>query len=207
MSRIKVIIWDLDGVLIDSKDWHFEALNEALQLFGYLLHRKEHLSIYDGLPTRLKLDHLSADQGLPTELHPVIINLKQRFTLQYILRDCKPNPILLATLDRLRKEGFRMAVASNAIRRSVNRMLECSGIMPYIEFSLSNEDVSRPKPYPEIYLKAVELLQCRPEQCLVVEDHLHGVQAATAAGTRVLQVASTAEVEYGRVKASIDYTK
>ena len=66
---IKAIIFDMDGVLIDAKDWHYEALNKALHLFGFGINRYDHLTMYDGLPTKKKLDMLSVQNGLPKKLH------------------------------------------------------------------------------------------------------------------------------------------
>jgi beta-phosphoglucomutase len=204
MGRIQTIIWDLDGVLVDSKEWHFEALNQALQIFGYSIPRLEHSISYDGLPTRIKLKLLTTKQGLPTTLYPIILELKQRFTMQLISGNCRPNNIHLSTLTRLKQEGFRMSVASNAIRRSVDLMLKHIGVNPFIEFSLSNENVSKPKPHPEIYLKAIGQMHCQPKNCLVVEDNGYGIQAAIAAGAHVFRVDSLEDVNYERVKDFIN---
>ena len=70
----------MDGVLIDAKEWHYEALNKALALFGYQISRYEHLVTYDGLPTRKKLEMLSMEQGLPVQLHSFINEMKQLYT-------------------------------------------------------------------------------------------------------------------------------
>ena len=69
MTKIKAIIFDMDGVLIDAKDWHYEALNRALKLFGYNISRYDHLVTFDGLPTRKKLEMLTREHGLPPSLH------------------------------------------------------------------------------------------------------------------------------------------
>ncbi len=74
---IKAIIFDLDGVLIDATQWHFEALNKALHLFGYTITEEEHKNFYNGLPTRKKLEHLSKEKGLPLSLHAFINSMKQ----------------------------------------------------------------------------------------------------------------------------------
>ena len=66
---IKAVIFDMDGVLIDAREWHYEALNRALRLFGMEISRTDHLTTFDGLPTRRKLEMLSSTNGLPVELH------------------------------------------------------------------------------------------------------------------------------------------
>jgi beta-phosphoglucomutase len=70
--KIKAIIFDMDGVLVEAKEWHYKALNRALELFGYQISRYDHLTTYDGLPTSKKLEMLSLESGLPKELHKFI---------------------------------------------------------------------------------------------------------------------------------------
>ena len=73
---IKAVLFDMDGVLIDAKDWHYEALNRALEHFGFAISRESHLSTFDGLPTRAKLQMLTKARGLPERLHEFINSLK-----------------------------------------------------------------------------------------------------------------------------------
>ena len=87
---IKAVIFDMDGVLIDAKDWHYEALNKALRLFGYEITRPEHEITYDGLPTRDKLNILSREKGLPRSLHDFINELKQQYTMEMVNNLCRP---------------------------------------------------------------------------------------------------------------------
>jgi beta-phosphoglucomutase len=140
----------MDGVLIDAKDWHFEALNRALALFGFQVSRFDHLVTYDGLPTRHKLEMLSLEHGLPRGLHRFINELKQQFTLELVYARCKPTFAHEYALARLRADGFRLAVVSNSVRATSDLMVHKSRLTPYLEFTLSNEDVHEPKPDPEI---------------------------------------------------------
>ena len=197
------VIFDLDGVLVDATEWHFEALNRALKLFGYQISRYEHLAAYNGLPTRTKLEMLSIEKGLPTALHGLINRLKQVYTREEILRHCWPSFDKEYMLSRLRRDGLRMAVCTNAIADSAELMLQRAGIRSYFEFVISNEDIARPKPDPEIYLKALERLGLDAGQVVVVEDAQHGVEAARRAGARVLQVAGFPEVDYWRLRAFV----
>ena len=68
IKKIKAVLFDMDGVLVEAKDWHYEAFNKALDVFGLPISRSEHLSLYDGLPTRKKLEMLTEKKGLPTQL-------------------------------------------------------------------------------------------------------------------------------------------
>ena len=203
MTRITAILFDLDGVLVDATEWHYEALNRALGLFGFGISRYEHLSTYDGLPTRRKLEMLSVEKGLPVALHGLINRIKQVYTREEILIQCQPVFDKEYMLSRLVREGYRLAVCSNAIRDSVELMIRQSGLHDYFEFLVSNEDVDRPKPDPEIYLKAIARMGCGPLETLIVEDAPHGVEAARQAGGHVCKVAGFSEVDYFRIKRAI----
>ena len=201
---IRAVTFDLDGVLVDATDWHYDALNRALGLFGYSISRYEHLEVYNGLPTRKKLEMLSVEKGLPTGLRDLVTRLKQVYTIEEIHARCRPTFGKEYMLSRLAQEGYRLAVCSNAVRESVQLMLQKAGLLRYFEFCLTNEDVARAKPDPEIYLEALKRLGCGASEVLVVEDATHGVEAARRAGMHVCRVAGFQEVDYFRVRAAID---
>lgn len=201
---VKAVIFDLDGVLVDATEWHYEALNRALALFGYTITRQEHLSTYNGLPTRKKLEMLSREKSLPAALHDFLNRIKQEYTYEEINKSCKPNFQKQYMLSKLKKEGYRLVVCSNSIRKSLELMLQKSGISEYFEFVLSNQDVSNPKPHPEMYQKAIEKLGIRPEDAIIVEDAPHGIAAAKAACPNVLEVKGYPDVYYDRVREYLD---
>jgi beta-phosphoglucomutase len=204
MTRISCVLFDLDGVLVDATEWHYVALNRALALFGFDITRYEHLSDYNGLPTRKKLQMLSVEKGLPQALHDTLSRLKQVYTRDEILTRCRPVFEKEYMLSRLRKEGYRMAVCSNSIRESLRMMVQQSGLETYFEFLVSNEDVSRPKPNPEIYATAMTRMGVRPTETIIVEDSLHGLEAARRSGAHICQVSGFADVDYFRVRSAID---
>jgi len=178
----------MDGVLIDAKEWHYEALNRALALFGYVVNRYDHLVTYDGLPTNKKLEILSCDRGFPRSLHAFVNELKQQYTWELVNAHCKPRFNHEYALSRLRQEGYKLAVASNSVRKTVDMMMEKANLARYLDFLLSNQDIRRPKPDPEIYLAAIAKAGVSPEECVVVEDNHHGITATMAAGAAVLGV-------------------
>ena len=157
MGKIKAIIFDMDGVLIDARDWHYEALNRALSLFGYSISRYDHLVTYDGLPTKQKLEMLSIERGLPRALHSFLNEMKQIYTQEMIHVRCKPVFFHQYCLARLRAEGFRLAVASNSVRPTVDLMMERSHLQQFLEFTLSNQDVTAAKPDPAIYNLCIQI--------------------------------------------------
>lgn len=200
MARIKAVIFDLDGVLVDAKEWHYEALNRALGLFGYRITRFEHLRRYDGLPTRSKLKMLTQDKGLPESLHEFINRMKQKQLLEVARRRCRPNPTHLDALARLKQDGLELAMASNSIRRTVDFLTERTGVAKLLTFRLSNEDVEHPKPHPEIYRKAMQRLGVPPQECVAVEDGAYGIEAAKQAGCRVFEVKHVDDVNYAALR-------
>ncbi len=201
---IKHIIFDLDGVLIDARELHYEALNRALKKHGQVIERDEHLAVYDGLPTRRKLELLSARKGLPRRLHNEIWQEKQRQTQLVIKEKFTPDQQLITLLDRLSQEGYTISVCSNSVRATVELMLKHKGLLAKVRFFLSNEDVQHSKPHPEMYLRAFLQLGAMPAECLVVEDSHHGREAAQAAGAHLCGVAGPAEVTYERIKEAVD---
>lgn len=200
---IKAVIFDLDGVLVDATEWHYEALNTALALFGFTIHRHEHLSTYNGLPTAKKLEMLTLEKGLPRALHDTIKALKQHYTHTEILRRCAPSFEHEFMIRRLKREGYQLAVCSNSVRQSVETMLQASSLLSAMDLILSNEDVERPKPDPGMYLKAFDLLAIKPEEAVIVEDAGPGLEAAKRSGAFVLQVAGFTDVHYDLIREYI----
>ncbi len=202
-NRIRAVIFDMDGVLIDAKDWHYESLNKALRLFGYEISRYDHLVTYDGLPTKRKLDMLTMERGLPRGLHAFLNDLKQLYTLEMVHARCKPMFHHEYALSRLRAEGLRLAVASNSVRASVELMMTKANLTPYLNLMLSNQDVKHAKPHPEIYTTAIDRLGLTPQQCLIVEDNPNGIKAAQDAGAHVMVVETVYDVNYQAIARAI----
>jgi beta-phosphoglucomutase-like phosphatase (HAD superfamily) len=200
---IKAVIFDMDGVLIDAKDWHYEALNKALALFGFSISRYDHLVTYDGLPTKKKLEMLTLERGLPKGLHQFINDLKQIYTMEMTFQKCKPVFYHEYALSHLKADGYKLAVASNSIRQTVELMMEKSNLARYLDLMLSNQDVTKPKPDPEIYNTAIARLGLKPEECMIVEDNQNGIKAAQASGANMMIVSSVEEVNYTNIMEHI----
>lgn len=196
---IKAILFDMDGVLVDAKEWHYEALNKALGLFGMEISRYDHLVTYDGLPTQKKLEMLTVERGLPNSLHNFINDVKQKYTQEICFSNCKPNFNIQKTLNFLKKNNYRLAVCSNSVLQSVEIMLTRSNLISFFEFYLSNQDVKNPKPSPDIYRMALKKLNVTPDECLIVEDHPNGINAAKDSGAHVLEISSINEVNIDNI--------
>jgi HAD superfamily hydrolase (TIGR01509 family) len=193
---VKLVIFDLDGVLVEAKNIHYDALNEALG--KYSISWQEHLSTYDGLKTTQKLQMLTEQKGLPIEDHDVIWDTKQHITLQK-LKELKPNQTLQSVMDALVNDGYKIAVCSNSIRKTVLTVLSKLGIMEYMDYIISNEDVQNSKPHPEMYWRAISKMGCLPEETLIVEDSPYGLLAASRSKAHVLRVKNPTEVTYTNI--------
>lgn len=196
-GKIKLIIFDLDGVLVEAKNIHYEALNEALG-DKYAISWNEHLSTYDGLKTTQKLDMLSEKKGLPIDIHSDIWENKQQLTLDK-LRALKPNVDLIQTMNLLVSEGYKIAVCSNSIRKTCLTVLSKLGIMEFMDLVISNEDVKNGKPHPEMYWKAISMMSCLPEETLIIEDSPYGLLAAARSKSHILRVKNTKETTYRNI--------
>lgn len=201
---IKAIIFDMDGVLIDAREWHYEALNNALLLFGVEISRYEHLVTFDGLPTKKKLQMLSLENRIPDGLHNFINDLKQDYTMEIVHASCKPVFQHQYALSKLKGIGYKMAVCSNSVRNTIDVMMQKAGLAEYLDFFLSNEDVKNSKPDPEMYTTAIKKLGLSPQECLIVEDNENGIKAAKASGAYVYRVASPAEVTFSGITAKLN---
>ena len=201
---IKLVIFDLDGVLVEAKNIHYEALNKALG--KYSISWNEHLSTYDGLKTSQKLDMLTKAKGLPIEDHNRIWNDKQKFTLEE-LSNLEVNSNLLSTISRLSHEGYKIACCSNSIRKTVLTVLAKLGLIEFMDLIISNEDVSNSKPHPEMYWQAISKMGCLPEETLIVEDSPYGLLAAARSKSYILRVKNPQEVTYNNISNKLNEIK
>jgi HAD superfamily hydrolase (TIGR01509 family) len=201
----KLIIFDLDGVLVSTKDLHYEALNSALNEVDskYVINRQDHLKAFDGLKSSEKLDMLTKDRGLPQELHSQIWNRKQELTIQQ-LQHIKPDSFIKMTFKELRRRGYKLACCSNAIRRSVLTILSKLDLIEQLDLIISNEDVKQGKPHPEMYWKAMSIMGVLPEETLIVEDSPAGLLAAARSRADILRVDSPKDVNIKNIAEKLN---
>jgi HAD superfamily hydrolase (TIGR01509 family) len=204
----KLIIFDLDGVLVEAKEIHYKTLNKALAEVDkkYMITEKEHLSTYDGLKTNQKLEMLTKNKGLDPIHYEQIWNRKQDLTIDAI-SELKPNAHLIVVFKRLRDMGYKLACCSNSIRRSVLVMLSKIGLIEYMDLIISNEDVKNSKPHPEMYWKAMSMMSVLPEECLIVEDSPHGLLAASRSRANVLRVDNPSDLTFDKIQNKLKENK
>lgn len=190
----KAIFFDLDGVLVNMPDAHYEALNKSLRLFGAEINWGEHSTVYNGLPTRKKIERLEEEGRLPLGLKEFINQIKQNYTKELIPKYCTPDYAKIILLRHLKDRGYKLGCCSNSIRETLILMLKSAHLFDYFDLILGNDEVKNPKPHPEIYLTAFKRLNVGPHESIIVEDAPHGVAAAKSSGGRVITVRGCEDV-------------
>ena len=201
---IKLIAFDLDGVLVDARDLHYMAFNLALRDIdsSYEIPREEHLSTYDGLPTSKKLKMLTERKGLDPQKHDLIWKKKQSKTID-IINNMKPDHDMIQVLKTLKSKGYIIHVCSNSVKNTIKMMLIRRGLIEFVDEIFSNEDVKSPKPSPEIYLRSMVAAGVCPKETLVVEDSHIGRKAAIESGAFLCPVRNTMDVTLRNIEDSI----
>lgn len=197
---MNTLIFDLDGVLLDFCEVHYETLNQAIaEIAGeqHIISRADHTTIYNGRNTRDKLTMLGLD------VEPIYTR-KQRLTSESIQAKVVPDRRLQSMLRELKAKNYKLACASNSIRNTVVSALTSLGIFDMFDVVLSNQDVSTPKPSSEIYTTAMKMLNSSPSSTLIFEDSWIGISAATKSGAYCQRVRSPDEVTIEFVQAAID---
>lgn len=202
---VKAVIFDLDGVLFDGVDLHFKSFNKALSHVDekYVISSADEHK-FNGVPTRMKLKKLTEERGLSVEYHQQVWEHKQQFFLESI-SSMGEDAHKIRLMSSLKESGYKIAVASNSIAATVEEVLARKGLNEYVDLYLSNDDVTHPKPDPEIYTLCVERLGLSPTECVVVEDSFVGKTAANASGCHVFPVRNPDDVILERIMNYVTY--
>lgn len=200
-----LIIFDLDGVLIESRELHYHALNESLSNVGkeFVIDRDEHLSIFDGLNTTRKLELLSERKGLDRKYFNQIWQDKQNATFD-LIRKFPRDEKLCEIFKYVKSKGIKVAVASNSIRETIKLALLSIGVIEYVDYYVSNEDVSRTKPFPEMYWKCMTALNALPKDTVIIEDSHIGRQGALDSGAHLIPVKDSYDLTFEKIEEAID---
>lgn len=200
---IKTVIFDLDGVLVNTKSTHFEALNMALKKFNYEeISLDDHNKIFDGLPTIEKLKILNKKNTLPIKSFSKINRYKQKITSKILKKKIKKDKNILKIFKYLYND-YKIAVATNAVKSTLKICLDNLGIAKYVHYKLSNEDIKNPKPNPEIYLKIFIHFGIYPNEALILEDSHYGREAAISSGARLLPIKNLKELSLKKIKSQL----
>lgn len=208
-AMIKLIIFDFDGVIADCKEIHYQSLNKAIETVGsqFTISRDEHISTFDGLSTKKKLNLLTQVKNLPSTSIDSIYASKQIFTMEMIDTQLSYDARLVKILNQLKADGFLLYLASNAIRQTIEAGLTKLGVLEFFDKIYSNQDVRSQKPHPEIYLKCMADASVQPNETVIVEDSKHGREAAVLSGAYICGVDNPADVSYEKIKHTVNSVK
>jgi HAD superfamily hydrolase (TIGR01509 family) len=176
---IEAVIFDMDGVLVDSEPLHLEATNTILGQFG-LHYTEEEIKPYLGMDERSFWAEMREKHGL--EADPEGLG-KERIAeaVRMIREGLQPMPGVPEVITGLHMRGLTLAVATSSARIVAEATLDEIGLMNSFRAVITADDVARAKPDPAIFLKAAEAIDCLPETCMVIEDSPNGIDAAVRA--------------------------
>lgn len=205
MKNIKLIISDFDGVLLDLRELHFNALNLALEQIDpkFVINEEDHIKFFDGLSTKKKLQILNNKVNFPLELSNKTNELKQEFTLNLLRNFNNYNKNIVSDIKKLKSEGYKFYIASNAIRQTVILGCILLGIYDYVDAIYSNEDVLYQKPNPQIYMRCMLDANVSPEETLIIEDSKNGRIGAYRSGAYLCGVDNSFDFTYEKIKEHI----
>jgi beta-phosphoglucomutase len=204
-TEYKAVIFDLDGVLVNMPNGHYEALNKALNLFGAQIDKEEHYKHFNGLPTRKKIEELERQGRLPVGLKETINSIKQKYTKEIIPKYCLPDYSKIILLSHLKNKKLLLGCCSNSIRETLHLMLKSAQLFDFFDIIIGNDEVKNPKPHPEIYHLACKKLGIEPRECIIVEDSPYGIEAAKKSGATVYEVRNCEDVNLALFEKLLEF--
>ena len=172
---MKAVIFDMDGVLVDSQPYHFKADIDTMAEYGVIKGQK----FYESFAGTLTADRMRTLKEMSIKRENMILDIMGK-------EDIKPVSGIPEFLRSIEEKGLTTAVASSSDYKLINLILDRLKIAQYFDSVTSGSDVKRGKPSPDVFLLAAERIGIEPAECLVVEDSENGVKAAKAAGMKVL---------------------
>jgi HAD superfamily hydrolase (TIGR01509 family) len=198
----KLFIFDLDGVLVEACDWHRDALNAALrEVCDVEIQEEEHISTFNGIPTKEKLKILTRQGRVKQDMHQLINEMKQTKTLEIINKEAKIQQEKINMINKIKLNNHIVCCYTNSIRMTAELMLKKTGVLFQFDEVLTNEDVNEPKPSPEGYLYLMNKHNSKPENTYIIEDSPKGIQSATASGANVIKVVNAADVNIETIRS------
>ena len=190
---IKLVIMDLDGVIFNTEEIHYNALNEAIAKYSpqHLISRELDSGLLGAITSKMKLQFLSEKYNLPVHLHSRILEKKSQIVDRMISKlplEEYFDSTFIDIIDHIKSLGILVYIASNASPHFVYKLLEKSGLNDDIDAVFHNGCINKPKPHPEIYYKCMIEAGVLPSETLILEDSYTGIQAAHNSGAYVYQV-------------------
>ncbi len=183
---IQTVIFDLDGVIIDSEPVHFKLEKQMLEELKIAISFEEHCSyvgmspenMWETIVNKHNLSHCAQD----------LVRKKHQLYVEYLSeeKNLYPIPGVAELIEDLHKNNFKLIVASSSHAEVINAVLEKFNLSDFFAARVSGTELAHSKPHPEIFLKAAEVANCPSRECVVIEDSENGVTAAKAAGMKCI---------------------
>jgi beta-phosphoglucomutase-like phosphatase (HAD superfamily)/dTDP-glucose pyrophosphorylase len=201
----RLFIFDLDGVLVDSKEIHYNALNQALMLVDkkYTISLEEQRETFEGLTTNQKLQILTNSRGLPEYKYDLIWKNKQLNSITFF-KELKTDIELINIFKAIKDNEIKIAVASNSIQKTVETCLTSLGVINFLDFYISNEGGVLPKPNPDMYVKCIDNCESNIDNTTIFEDSYTGRLGAFKSGARVVSVENRKDLTMKKVMNEIN---
>lgn len=185
----KAVLFDMDGVIIDSEPLHAEVFRRTLQRHGHEMNDEQYKMYFLGKTDEAGLRHYFEATGIVGDPSAILTD-KARAYLEFAADKLVPHQEVVELIDDLAAQGIALGLVTGSLRAEAEVTLRTLGIRDRFAVIVAAEDISRSKPHPEGYLKGARALGASPEVCVVIEDAPSGVQAAKAAGMRCVAVTS-----------------
>lgn len=193
MKPFAAVIFDMDGVIVDSEPRHEKAFVEVFHKLGFGDTHGIHFPDYIGRSDKAVWVDFVAKHNPPHTMEDLTA-MKQSRLIEIIREE---QPIFEGLPDLVRKLAVKypLAVASGSLHPVIDEVLALKNLRQYFSAVVSLQDVQRGKPAPDIFLRAIELLKMKPEDCVVIEDSVAGVEAGRAAGMQVIAITNSFKAE------------
>jgi HAD superfamily hydrolase (TIGR01509 family) len=193
MKKFRAIIFDMDGVIVDSEPLHERAFLEVLEELGYGKNHGMDFAAYYGRSDEVFWRDFIAKHR-PARSYSELLELKRRRFLKMLHKE---RPLFDGLLELVTKLAprYTLAIASGSPHAVIDGVLAMENLRRFFTVVVSAQDVGREKPAPDIFIRAAELLRVAPAECCVIEDSVAGVQAALAAGMSVIAITNTLPAE------------
>lgn len=203
MKRVKAVIFDMDGVLVDSEPIHIQTEKRMFRKMNLDISDEEHAG-YMGTATDVMWKQIIGKRNLPLDIAEITeLTIKEGLPYFYSLEKIDPMPGLIDLLEKLKSKNIPMAVASSSDPETIRIILEKSGLRKYFLHTVSSSEVGKSKPEPDVFLHAAKLLGVEPENCVVFEDSKNGIEASKAAGIYCIAYCGANSGEQNKILADM----
>jgi beta-phosphoglucomutase-like phosphatase (HAD superfamily)/dTDP-glucose pyrophosphorylase len=204
----KLFVFDLDGVLVDSKEIHYLSLNQALEQVDpkYIINEEDQRTTFEGLTTNQKLRILTDTRGLPEHYYDQIWKSKQEKSISFF-NMLKKDEELIKIFTEIKNNNIKLAVASNSIKKTLEACLTSLGVLSLVDFYISNEDGISPKPSPDMYNVCMNKLGASKNTTTVFEDSYTGRTAAILSGARLVTIKNRSDLTVTKIQNEISGLK